>query len=207
MDLIHNIHIQNITKILKGVGERIEGNLICDIRPDNWIIHNSKDKIYNLQQLVKDKKKVIEIGVNGCHSLVIMLLINPHAEYLLFDLGNHRYTRPAVDYIKDAFPNTKIDIIYGNSVNTMNEYILQNSKSINTYELIHLDGGHTPDIFIHDYNNSKKLLAPDGVVIFDDYNYSEIKNFIDHKVATNEIVKYSDGILLDTPLHFIYKYN
>lgn len=206
MDLINNIHIRNITYILKGVGERIEGNLICDIKPDNWMIHNTGEKIKNLQHLVRDKKKIIEIGVNGCHSLIIMLLENPHAEYLLFDLGNHRYTRPVFDYVKCAFPNTKINIIYGNSVNTMSNYISQNNSELDTYDLIHLDGGHTPDIFTHDYDNSKKLLSQDGVVIFDDYNYTDIKTFIDNKVDTMEIMEYTDSTILKTPLHFIFKY-
>ena len=50
-DFKNNIHIQNITKILKQVGERVEGNLICDIYPDNWIYHENLDKIHNLQLL------------------------------------------------------------------------------------------------------------------------------------------------------------
>ena len=36
MDLIENIHIKNITEILRNIGERVEGNLLCDIYPDNW---------------------------------------------------------------------------------------------------------------------------------------------------------------------------
>ena len=61
--------------------------------------------------------------MNGCHSLLLMLLINPTAEYLLFDLGNHKYTLPALNYIKKQFVDTKINIILGNSVETISEYI------------------------------------------------------------------------------------
>ena len=35
--MIQNIHIQNITKILLDIGERVEGNLICDITPNNFV--------------------------------------------------------------------------------------------------------------------------------------------------------------------------
>ena len=55
--IVNNIHVKNITKILKYVGERIEGNLICDIRPDNYVISRNKSKIKNLQYLCKNKKK------------------------------------------------------------------------------------------------------------------------------------------------------
>jgi hypothetical protein len=71
-----------------------------------------------------------------------MLLINSDAEYLLFDLNNHKYTEKTIEYIKKEFPNTKIQIIYGNSVETIPKYIVDNPNQLNSYELIHLDGGH-----------------------------------------------------------------
>lgn len=43
--IIDNIHFQNLTKILKELGERVEGNLICNITPDNYVICNNESKI------------------------------------------------------------------------------------------------------------------------------------------------------------------
>ena len=207
MDLINNIHIKNISKLLEDIGERIEGNLICDIEPYNYVINRNIDKIKNLQYLVKNKKKILEIGVNACHSLLIMLLINPDAEYLLFDLGEHLYTRKCIKYINQNFPNTKINIIYGDSTFTITEYIKNNSSILNTFDLIHLDGGHTENIFNIDYKNSKKLISKNGVVIFDDYDFINIKNFIDNKIKKNEIIEYKNNNLIKNKFHFIYKYN
>ena len=206
MDLIKNKYIQGITKILEFVGERVEGNLICDIKPRQWTIEQNKQKTNNLQYLCKNKNKIIEIGVNACHSLLLMLLINPDAEYLLFDLNNHKYTEKTIEYIKKEFPNTKINIIYGNSIETINRYILDNPDQLNSYELIHLDGGHTEDIFSEDYNNSKKLIIDNGVIIFDDYNMNDIKDFIHKKINQKEIVEYIDNNIIKNNLHFIYKY-
>jgi len=204
--ILNNIHLKNITKILKDIGERVEGNLICDIRPDNYIITQNESKIKNLQYLCKNKKKIIEIGVNACHSLLLMLLINPMAEYLLFDLGNHKYTLPTLNYIKKQFPHTKINIIFGNSVETISEYIRVNQNNINSYDLIHLDGGHTENIFSQDYINSKKLVTSKGIIIFDDYDYSDIKNFIDRKIKENEIIELKDENIIKNNKHFIYSY-
>lgn len=204
--ILNNIHLKNITKILKDIGERVEGNLICDIRPDNYIITQNESKIKNLQYLCKNKKKIIEIGVNACHSLLLMLLINPMAEYLLFDLGNHKYTLPTLNYIKKQFPHTKINIIFGNSVETISEYIRINQNNINSFDLIHLDGGHTENIFSQDYINSKKLVTSKGIIIFDDYNYSNIKKFINRKIKENEIIELKDKNIIKNNKHFIYSY-
>lgn len=205
-DIINNKHVKNITKILNDIGERIEGNLICDIDPDNYVISINKYKIKNLQYLCKNKKKIIEIGVNACHSLLLMLLINPTAEYLLFDLGNHNYTLPTFNYIKEQFPDTKINIIFGNSVETISKYIVDNPNDINSYDLIHLDGGHTEDVFSQDYFNSKKLISNKGIVIFDDYDMNNINNFINIKINENEIIELNDENIIKNNRHFIYLY-
>ena len=206
MELYNNIHILEIAKILKNINERIEGNLVCDIDPYNFIINNNILKIKNLQYLSKNKNKICEIGVNACHSLLIMLIENPNAKYLLFDLNNHKYTEPCINYIKSQFPNTKITIIYGNSIETVNNYIKENQYELNTYDLCHIDGGHTEDIFLHDYNNINKLSKKHEPVIFDDYNMYDIKQFINKKINLNDIEKYNNININETNLHFIYTY-
>jgi len=206
MDIRNNIHIQNIETILRKVGERIEGNLICDIDPGHYTIQQNLGKIQNLQTLCAGKKNICEIGVNAGHSLLLMLLVNPTAEYTLFDLGNHGYTRPCLEYIRSNFPSVRIQIIYGNSVETMATYIQENPEKLATYDLCHLDGGHTQDIFPHDYANVKKLMESQGIVIFDDYDLPAIRSFINTMVSTNEIVEVKDPELARTGLHFIYRY-
>lgn len=207
MDLLNNEILLNLTKILKGVNEKIEGNLICNIKADNYIIEENKEKIENIRYLVKNKKKICEIGVNACHSLLIMLLINPEAEYLLFDLGKHKYTSISIDYIKKIFPKSKINIIYGDSTKTLKEYIENNLSENNTYDICHIDGGHTKNIFTNDYYNVKKIIKKEGIIIFDDYNYSDIKNFLNTKLDNNEIIKYININILETDKHLIYQYN
>jgi len=206
MDLKDNIHILAIQKILEEIGERVEGNLFCDIDPQNYVYTIFSDKIKNLQVLCKDKKKICEIGVNACHSLLIMLLVNPDAEYLLFDLNNHRYTEPCLKYIKSAFPNTMIRVIFGNSVETITKYVSENEKELHQYDMCHIDGGHTENIFSFDYNNIKELSQPDSPVIFDDYDMCDIRNFINNKIASKEIVEYTNTALVKTGYHFIFSY-
>jgi hypothetical protein len=204
--LLNNPHMMSIQSILRMVGERVEGNFICDISPDNFTISQNLDKIANLQVLSRGKNKICEIGVNACHSLLIMLLENPNAEYLLFDLNYHKYTEPCIQYIKSSFPKAKITIIYGNSVETVKKYIETHIEELNTYDLCHIDGGHTDDILSNDFYNIKLLSKASSPVIFDDSNYENIYYFLKDRLLKNEISVFKDENLNYTNAHFIYSY-
>jgi hypothetical protein len=57
------------------------------------------------------------------------------------------------------------------------------------------------------YNALKYLwdrLLPGGIIVFDDYNFGNIKNVVDYYVQRNIISKY-DVDIIDTNLHYIYK--
>ena len=199
------LHISNISNILDSIGERVEGNLICDISSDNFTDVVNESKIKNLLTLSKNKSKICEIGVNAGHSLLLMVSSNPAAEYVLFDLGGHRYTRPCVEYIKNAYPSTKITEVYGDSNLTLREYVSSNEP--NTFDMIHIDGGHETHTVVNDFIYTQFLLKKDGVVIFDDYNFGNIKQVVDYYVSRNIIVKYNEDGLMETNLHYIYKIN
>jgi predicted O-methyltransferase YrrM len=205
MDVKLNGHFEKISQILNEIGERVEGNLICDVDSSNIVITRNLAKIKNLQYLSKNKNKICEIGVNAGHSLLLMLEQNPNAEYLLFDLNNHKYTNPCIEYIKSAYPNTKIQVVYGDSKFTVNNFINNNIDEMNSYDFIHIDGGHGLQEVISDYESSKRIASDDSILIFDDYDYSNIQNFIDLKVKENEIEKITDNNLIETNLHFVYK--
>ena len=204
MDLQENIHVKAIADILLKTGDFVEGNMICDMNPNNFTISQNLVKIQNIRTLVAGKGKVCEIGVNACHSLLMMLLVNPTAEYLLFDLGNHRYTAPCLEYLRSAFPSAKIQIIYGNSVETVAAYIKENPTECGTYDFCHIDGGHTEDVFSHDFLHIKSLAAKDAAIVFDDYDLGPIEQYIKGKLAKNEITQFKGSI--PTNRHFIYSY-
>ena len=194
-------HIANIADILDRIGERVEGNLICDITSDNLTDAANESKIYNLLKLSENKSKICEIGVNAGHSLLLMVSANPEAEYLIFDLNGHAYTKPCVEYIKNAYPSTKITEIYGDSNVTLKQYI--ESNDLHTFDLIHIDGGHETQTVENDFTHTQKLLTKDGIVIFDDYNFGNIKTVIDKYVDEGVISEYTEDVI-KTNLHFIY---
>lgn len=206
MDLLDNIHIKNLASILNEVGEPVEGNLICDRTADHFTIEYSLDKIKNLQYLARNKNKICEIGVNAGHSLLIMLFENPDAEYLLFDLNCHAYTIPCLEYIASAFPTTKISLMTGDSTKRVVQFLMNNENELNTFDLCHIDGGHTYDIFSADFNNIKYLSKMGCPVIFDDSDNEHIDGFLKENIAQNTIAQYKDSNIINTDKHFIYTY-
>ena len=190
-------HLNKLTGILQQVGERVEGNFYCDIEATN--ITADGDKINNLRNAVKDKKKVCEIGVNAGHSLLFMLDVNSTAEYVLFDIGIHKYLEPCVSYLESAFPSTSMKLYLGDSKLTVPAYA-ENHEG--TFDFCHIDGGHLPPEFTSDYQACMKLLKKGGFMIFDDYDYTEIKAFIDSKIASGEVVV-TDQI--PTPRHIVLR--
>lgn len=197
-------HILNISNILNTIGERVEGNLICDISSDNFTDKINEDKIYNLLKLSENKSKICEIGVNAGHSLLLMVSNNPNAEYLIFDLNGHSYTRPCIEYIKNAYPSTKITEVYGDTNLTLKEYI--DSNELNAFDMIHIDGGHDTHTVVNDFIYTQQLLKTDGIIVFDDYNYGNIQNVINYYINKKVILEYTEG-LIKTNLHYIYKIN
>lgn len=195
-------HFENIKDILESIGERVEGNLICDVSPSNLVIERNADKIHNIQKLSIGKERICEIGFNAGHSLLLMLDNNPTAEYVVFDLCNHKYTIPCLTYIAKQYPNTKIQFIAGDSILSMPKYLKENSKY--KFDFIHIDGGHDLENVINDYNNSYLLIKEDGVILFDDYDYQTINEFINTKLNKGEIKQYTNSELIETPLHIVY---
>lgn len=197
-------HIVSIGNILTNIGEFVEGNLICDVSPNDFVYEQNVSKIKNLQELVKDKKKVCEIGVNAGHSLLIMLEKNSDAEYYLFDLGHHKYTKPCLEYIKQLYPNTKIEIFYGDSKETLEKFIINNPENLKTFDLIHIDGGHEELEYTNDFYYSRLLSMVGGISVFDDYDYETIKAFLDIRLENKIIKHYESETVLMNNKQLIY---
>lgn len=196
-------HFKAIGDIVTEIGEPIEGNFVCDQYSDPMIFQfeKNKEKIENLQNFSIGKKKICEIGINACHSLLIMLEMSPTAEYHLFDINFHKYTEPCLEYVKKQYPKTKFYTYYGDSKSTLLDYVISNT--LYTFDFCHIDGGHEMREVCSDFTYVRYLMKPSSPVIFDDYNLPWIKNFIDKRVEHNEI-KFLK--MQPTGLHVVYQY-
>ena len=169
----------NLLPIINNCGELLEGNIFMlhhtTIYTDVFI-----NKAKNISNMVLNKnlKDVMEIGFNSGFSTLLMLLTNPNINITCFDLGEHTYTMPCYNKIKETFGN-RINIIIGDSTKT-----LQKVNAI--YDLIHIDGGHSTEVANSDIINSYRLSKQGTILIMDDYNFPNLHNLWD-----NYIIKYN----------------
>ena len=198
--------IININNIIKKYTNKVEGN--CLYRHQSNFIQFEKGHRYdnklilrnNFFNIVKDAKNILEIGLNGGHSMAIFLLSNPKLEVLSFDICQHNYVKDIANYYKNKY---NFNFVEGDSLITVKEY--NNDKK---YDIIHIDGGHYEKCVINDLINCKKFAHKDTLMIFDDTNAPHISQII-NKYCKNNFIKeidYSDN-LKKCFFHRIFKYN
>ncbi len=79
---------------------------------------------------MKDAKNILEIGLNGGHSMAIFLLSNPKLEVLSFDICQHNYVKDIANYYKNKY---NFNFVEGDSLITVKEY--NNDKNMILYIL------------------------------------------------------------------------
>jgi len=140
----------NLLPIIHNCGELLEGNIFMLHHTSNYtnVFLNKSKNISNLV-LNKNIKNVMEIGFNSGFSTLLMLISNPNIHISCFDLGEHKYTIPCYEKLKETFGD-RINITIGDSTKT-----LQNIND--NYDLIHIDGGHSTEVADSDIINSYRL--------------------------------------------------
>jgi len=126
-------------------------------------------------------KRICEIGFNAGHSTMLMLMgrNTEPIDYTIFDIGEHRYTKECLEYIKTVFPHVNFQYIEGDSTTSIPEWISDNIDLIGTYDIVHVDGGHSEHCIKNDMKNANILVKDNGYVIVDDTQVPYINNYVD----------------------------
>jgi predicted O-methyltransferase YrrM len=169
----------NLLPIIHNSNELLEGNIFMLHQTTNYtdVFLNKSKNISNLV-LNKNIKNVMEIGFNAGFSTLLMLLTNSNMRINCFDLGEHKYTIPCYEKLKETF-GERINIIIGDSTKTL-------LNVTDMYDLIHIDGGHTTEVAESDIINSYRLSKKGTILIMDDYNFGNL-----HYLWDNYIIKYN----------------
>lgn len=141
----------------------LEGNCMYDNCTVN-LNPSFYNKQMNIFDLASKSSIALEIGVNGGHSLLLMLLANPTSIIYAFDICYHPYTIPCVEYLNKHF-NNRIKFFKGDSKETLPEFIQNNPRL--EIDLFHVDGMHEPDTD-HDFRNCYKLAKKEAIMMWDD---------------------------------------
>jgi hypothetical protein len=165
--------------IINNCGEKLEGNIFMLHHTSEYtdVFLNKSKNISNLV-LNKNIKNVMEIGFNSGFSTLLMLLSNPNMRINCFDLGEHKYTIPCYEKLRETFGD-RINITIGDSTKT-----LQNVDK--KFDLIHIDGGHSTEVADCDIINSYRLSKQGTILIMDDYDFYNL-----HPLWDSYIKKYN----------------
>ena len=186
----------NLLPIILDCGELLEGNI--------FMIHHTTvytdvflNKTKNISNLLLNKniKNVMEIGFNSGFSALLMLLTNPDICLYCFDLGEHKYTRPCFEKLKETFGD-RINITFGDSTQTL--------PNVNDFwfDLIHIDGGHSTEVANSDITNSFRLSKQGTILIMDDYDFLNLHNIWDEFVVKFNLNKMQINVY-NSPHHDI----
>jgi len=169
----------HLLPIIHNCGELLEGNIFMLHHTTNYT-YTFLNKTKNISNMVLNKniKNVMEIGFNSGFSTLLMLLTNPNICISCFDLGEHTYTMPCYEKLRETFGD-RIKLTIGDSTKTLPNV---NDK----YDLIHIDGGHSTEVANSDIIHSYRLSTPGTILIMDDYDFSNLHNLWD-----SYIIKYN----------------
>lgn len=185
------IYLADIMNIVQQIGEPLEGNSFYHHQTLNRYSELLNKQI-NLYWAGKEAtKKVCEIGFNAGHSALLFLLgkENMPLDFTIFDIGVHKYTKPALDYLKSQFTKVNFEYVEGNSIQLMPKWIENNLEKIGTYDLVHVDGGHSEECIVNDMKNSTQLVRVGGLLIIDDTNVSYISAEVDKYIQSGNFVE------------------
>ena len=179
--------------IIEKTNEKLEGNIFMTHRTTNYN-KRFQNKIKNIENEIKKEniKNVLEIGFNSGFSSLLMLFSNKNIKITCVDIVNHSYTIPCYKQIKKTFGN-RINLIVGDSTLTLKEIK-------DSYDLIHIDGGHTVKVATNDINESLRLSKNNTILIFDDYDNLKLKELWDSYIDNNNLEKVE---MLDCKYHDI----
>ena len=185
------ITLQEIQGLIINSGETLEGN--------SFYTHNTLhfyNDLYTKQVNLfwcgkQAKTRICEIGFNAGHSTLLMLLGRDRTplDFTIFDIGHHRYLKPCLDYIKKTFEHVLFEYIEGDSIITMPKWIEKNKKYIGTYDVVHVDGGHSEECIKNDMKNADMLVKVGGLVIVDDTNNEVINSYVNQYISSGNYIE------------------
>lgn len=185
----------NLLSIINKYGEALEGNIFM-LHHTTEYTNVYTDKAKNISNIVLNKqvKQVVEIGFNAGFSTLLMLMSNPKLCITCFDIGEHKYTQPCFENLKETFGD-RITLILGDSKDTLKQ---TNSH----YDLIHIDGGHSTDIAESDILNAFRLSKESTILIMDDYDFPNLYELWNKYIQMYDLKNLNIHIY-DSPHHSI----
>jgi hypothetical protein len=171
--------VKAIDAIILGTNEGLEGNCFYHgntLNEDWFFLYKRMNYSYVIQEY--KLKNILEIGFNAGHSAAVFLAaMDKDAMYTCFDLGQHAYTKPCFDYIQSKYPQVQ-RCIEGDSKETIKNTFNENVDLYESFDCVHIDGGHDDETVQSDIQYSHYFLKKGGILILDDTQMVQIFKYI-----------------------------
>jgi cephalosporin hydroxylase len=169
----------NITK------QSLELTQVISEKINNQTFHHHYHILYDLPVDSEEKINYLEIGCYAGGSAILMLL-RPNTRVVSVDLG-HPISKETVlanvsnnNPLENEFHYVQGDSSDESTVDRVKELIPQ-------VDILFIDGNHTYQSVIRDFELYSQLVVTNGYVVFDDYNDAEFSPEV--KQAVDDIVK------------------
>ena len=173
--------LKSLYEIIIASGDPLEGNAFYEHGTMNLIPALYTKQLNIFWCGLQAKKRICEIGFNAGHSFMLMLLGRDASPInaTVFDIGHHKYTKPALECIKTNFPQVDFEYVEGDSTVIMPKWIESHPEFVGSYDVIHVDGGHSEHCIVNDMKNADTLLRSGGIMIIDDVYFAHINRYVD----------------------------
>ena len=166
-------HLHELLKIIKDVGEPLEGNIFyqhLDPNPGEELVEQFLPKRAALSMFAMAHSNIVEVGFNAGFSALLMLMANPKLKLTSVDICEHKYTELCFDYLASVFPG-RITLVKGDSTQVLAD-VLQKNKSLTGYII---DGGHGLGVAETDLQNVIQYANSKAVLCFDDSDFIDLR--------------------------------
>jgi len=105
------------------------------------------------------------------------------------DLNNNKSRRNILGICELYNTEPNLHLIQGNTYFDETERKFKNLLGDLQIDLIHIDGDHTTEGINNDYARYFPYLKAGGILVFDDYHHTDIKQFVDSLGPENGVIK------------------
>jgi predicted O-methyltransferase YrrM len=158
--------LRSLNAVIAGSHEPVLGNLFYDNAQTDFVdcppIDRYRAKRERFRHAVQDRRRLLEVGVNGCHSAYLALTANPAIEFHGVDICEYSYVQNAVAWLKKEFPG-RVYFYQGDSRRVLPAL----AERGRTFDVFHIDG--FKPFYFTDVVNSSRMVSPSGaLVVVDD---------------------------------------
>jgi predicted O-methyltransferase YrrM len=185
------IHLRRLNEIVSETNELLEGNL-CYFNQQRDFKYSPPDPRRGARwetylRALAGRSRILEIGFNAGHS-ALLALTHSNATVTSIDDGSHAYTAPAAAYLRRAFA----DRLFFLASDSRRMPMLSRELGLGTHDMIHIDGGHAPEIFASDIATALTFSMPGTLVLIDDLYVPAIRQMTDQLVADGLLAQYGN---------------